>query len=49
MGKKKKKVLPRHVQLSPRKSQKRYIKWTTGTAKTQAKMLKKASRKTRGR
>lgn len=43
--KKQKVVLPKHVQQSPKKSQKRYIKYTTGSSKTQARMLAKARKK----
>ena len=42
-------TLPKHVQQSPKKSQKRYIKYRYGSPKTQAKMLKKASKRVRRR
>ena len=48
-GKKRSVFLPKHVQLSSKGSQKRYIKYKTGSPETKAKMIKKASKKSRKR
>lgn len=46
-GKKRSEFLPKHVQKSSKKSQKRFITWTTGTPKAKAKLLEKSKKSSR--
>ena len=48
-GKRRSTFLPKHVSLSSKGSQKRYSKYKGGSPKTKAKMVEKASKKSKKR